>query len=59
MWKEILETKVIRIEGSDQSDLTTLVYLTDTLAEELNPYNKDKAFEIFCERDVVYGYLEK
>ena len=46
MWKEILETKVIRIEGSDQSDLTTLVYLTDTLAEELNPYNKDKAFEI-------------
>ncbi|OMJ81142.1 hypothetical protein SteCoe_18457 [Stentor coeruleus] len=46
MWKEIIETKVIRAEGIDLNNLISLIYVTDILAEELTPYNIEKSFEL-------------
>lgn len=46
MWKEILETKIIRAEGIDLNNLISLIYITDVLTEELNPYNVEKPLEL-------------
>jgi hypothetical protein len=46
MWKQILETKIIRVEGLDQFDLITSIYISDVLTKELSPYNQDSSFEL-------------
>lgn len=46
MWKEIFETKVIRVEGVDQTSLISCIYISDILSEELDPYNLDRPFEL-------------
>ena len=46
MWKEVFETKVIRVEGFDSPDLISCIYISDILSDELVPYNKDTPIEL-------------
>ena len=46
MWKEVYETKVIRVEGMEQENLITQIFLTNSFVDQLAPYNLDKAFEL-------------
>lgn len=46
MWKEILETKVIRVEGMTSSQVTSQILVAGTVIEHLDPYNQDKAFQL-------------
>ena len=46
MWKVSISIKIIRVEGIDPSNLVTLIYAGEDSAEELSPYNIDKAYEL-------------
>ena len=46
MWKEILETKVIRVEGMVSSQVCCQVLVAGNEVEFLDPYNQDKAFQL-------------
>lgn len=46
MWKEILETKVIRVEGMVSSQVCCQVLVAGNEVEYLDPYNQDKAFQL-------------
>jgi hypothetical protein len=46
MWKEILETKIIRVEGLTSSSLMAQVLVSNEQTEQLDPYNEDRAFQL-------------
>lgn len=46
MWKQILEAKVIRVEGLDENDLRTQVTSMNKENIDLFPYNLDKGIEL-------------
>ena len=46
MWKEILESKIIRVEGLSSADLVTNVFISKEESQVLDPYNQDKAFQL-------------
>lgn len=46
MWKQVLEAKVVRVEGIDESNLYTQLTVSNNKSEDLFPYNQDKAFEL-------------